>query len=162
MQISNILGGHPDPTKVSKRGEPLEAAGARALQAAEASASGAAAGKTTLREILAKYDVTHISPGEFSEMVQKLYKAGTISEGEYQELSGIRSDLESAGIRPDEQINLREFYASKLQQLQREATAPGDGTTQQQLAPVARRRDWIEKFALMQANPAATGVDAVA
>jgi hypothetical protein len=162
MQIGNIFGGQPDPGKISKRTEAVEAMAGRA-KAAAAAVAGPGGGKPALGEILAKYDVTHISPSDFSDMIQKLYKAGSISESDYQELAGIRVDLEAAGVKSDEQINLREFYAGKIQQLQREAAGgQDDGTSQQQLATATRRRDWVEKFALVQANPASAGIDAVA
>ncbi len=66
------------------------------------------------REILSDYDVTEMTPNEFSEMVSKMYDEGIISEEQYQQLSQIRVELEKAGVDSSESINLLEFYLNKL------------------------------------------------
>jgi len=58
---------------------------------------------SALREILSQYDVRDISPRTFSEMLQRLHRAGVLADSEYQDLSLIRMDLEREGVSPDEQ-----------------------------------------------------------
>jgi len=160
MQIANITAGYPDPTTVGKRGEAIEALAGRALKAAEGRTPSTAGGSSAAAAILARYDVTRISPTEFSEMVQKLRQAGAISDSEFQELAAIRLDLESAGVKPDESVNLMDFYARKVKELQGKIENANDPAARQQLGPVLRRLDWVQKFATIQSNPGALGLDA--
>ena len=162
MLINNVTTGHSDPATVARRGEAAEAAGRRALQSTDASAPALSGSRVALGQILAKYDVKNITPTEFSEMVQKLRQAGAISDGEIQELAAIRSDLEAAGVEPDERIDLTDFYQRKLKQAQNKLDDPSEASRQQRLSPLLRRYDWVQKFAVMHANPQAVGIDTVA
>jgi hypothetical protein len=161
VQIANVSAGYCDPAMVGKRAELLEAVGGRPSAVAEAG-PGAVGGSAAMTQILTKYDVTHITPGELSEMLQKLHQAGALKDDEFQELSGIRLDLESAGIKPDERVDLVEFYTRKLKQLQRKLEDGSDPAAVGQLSSVLRRLDWVQKFAVVQSNPGAAGVDVVA
>ena len=125
--------------------------------------SSAVMSSTVAGEILARYDVTDITPREFSEMVQKLYETGTISETELQQLAVIRQDMDLEDLDPDESIDLMEFYVKKIEKAQRQfEDLDGPPQPHQQLTPLLRRLDWIEKFALVQSAPDAIGLDAVA
>jgi hypothetical protein len=162
MQISNVLAGWADPATVAKRNDPLEAAGSRAAKAADAGAASTPGNRAALGQILGKYDVKRITPNEFAEMIQKLNKAGAISEGEFQELAAVRLDLESANLKPDEPLNLMEFYAQKIKDAQRQSENADTPAGRTQLKPLLRRLEWIEKFSTIQSNPGAAGVDAIA
>lgn len=163
MQISHVSAGYPDAAALAKWGETIEAAGGRAAKAVEPHAGLATGAATAMAEILSRYDVMDISPAEFSEMLQRLFEAGTLSENELQELAAIRLDLDMEGVEADESVDLREFYARRIKKLQRrleDSDAPA--ADHQQLAPMLRRLDWIEKFALIQSAPEAIGLDALA
>ena len=162
MQISNVLAGWADPAAVAKRNDPFEAASARAAKAAEAGAATTPNNRAALSQILGKYDVRRITPTEFAEMIQKLQQAGAITEGEFQELAAIRLDLESAQLKPNEPVDLMEFYAQKIKDAQRQGDNADPPSARPQLKPLLRRLEWIEKFSVIQANPGAAGVDAVA
>ena len=162
MQISNVLAGWADPAAVAKRNDPLEAASARGAKAADAGAAAAPGNRAALGQILGKYDVQRITPTEFAEMIQKLQKAGAITEGEFQELAAIRLDLESAKLKVDEPVNLMEFYAQKIKDAQRQSENADTPSARTQLKPLLRRLEWIEKFSVIQSNPGAAGVDAIA
>ena len=163
MQISNVLSGYPDPTALGKRGETAQTAGARGSQTVELRGSTAAESSAALAEILSHYDVADISPAEFTEMIQKLYEAAAISDKELQQLAAIRHDLDTADIDPDESLDLLEFYAEKIEKLQRRLDeSEGPSARRQQLGPLLRRLDWIEKFSLIQSAPDAIGLDAMA
>jgi len=171
MQITSIFSGYSDPAKAGRRNETAEAAGAAVKTAADAFAvSGAAPvpGSTeAMREILGQYDVTDISPRAFSEMLQKLNRAGVLADKDFQELSLIRLDLERDGIDPDERVNLVQRYARKVQdyqeQLQEFQEKSGSLTAAQAaLTPLRRRLEWLQKLAAVHANPGSVGLDALA
>jgi hypothetical protein len=161
MQINNITSGYADPATIGKRSEPIENIGRGLLKAADPRAVAGAISKSAAGAIISRYDVTSITPNEFTEMIQKLRQAGAVSDGEFQELSSIRTDLESAGVRPDETVNLVEFYGRKVSDLKQKIELDNRGGDRQLLDLTLKRQDWAQKFALMQANPGA-GVDAVA
>ena len=105
-----------------------------------------------------EYDITNITPESYLQMIQKLYKAGALSEKDYQELSAVRGDLEKAGIDPGESVNLLEFCSDKLKQDQKSRETPRTrpaNSTRSGRAPA----DWMQKFAMIQANPEAVGLD---
>ena len=108
-----------------------------------------------LRQIAARYDVTDISPGEFSSMLQDLRQAGLISDSQYHELSLIRMDLDAAGVEADDSLDLLDFYAEKLE----EAVDAGAGSL---VETTNRRRDWLQKLALLQSTPDAPALDTLA
>lgn len=162
MQIHSIFAGHSDPAPLGRGTETGQPLGGRPPDAAEspAAAPGAA---TAVAEILSRYDVVDISPAEFSAMIQKLYDAGAISERELQQLAAVRLDLDGDGVESDESIDLLEFYADKIQKIQRRLSDSDDQPIgSQQLGPLLERLDWIEKFALIQSAPDAIGLDALA
>ena len=159
--LSSALG------QLGKLGQPQEAAQAQLLQA-PAAAAGPVGATSVLQEILAEYDVTSISPREFSEMIRELHEAGALADEEFQDLSLIRVDLDLQRIDPDETLNLVDFYLTKL----RELHCSVDGSDSAggslaagplpQVASVERRLQWLEKFAAIQAGPDGAGMNALA
>ena len=163
MQISNVISGLADPTTWGKKSETAVNAGANAAKSIEPQNQASPAVQKASVEILCNYDVTHITPEAFSQMIQKLHKAGAISEKDFQELSAVRGDLEKAGVEPNESINMLEFYSDKLGKAQKNLGANLDEAARQQsLGPDLRRLDWMQKFAMIQANPDAVGLDVAA
>jgi hypothetical protein len=146
--------GQTDETGRNQPGETPAAAGAETTAA--------------IREIAARYDLTRISPQEFSEMLGKLHEAGALTDQQFQELSQIRVDLDQEHVDPDKTLNLLEFYLAKLRKLQGplegltssgEAGSPGASP---EVAAAERRLQWLEKFAAIQAAPERFGLDAQA
>ncbi len=163
MQINGVPAGYPDPTALEARGQTSEPFGGGGSRAVEVQLGSAVGPRAALAEILSKFDVTDISPTEFSEMIQKLYEAGAIAETELQQLTAIRHDLDTDGVEADESIDLLEYFVEKIEKLQRRlGDLEGPPAEHQQLGPLLRRLDWIEKFALIQSAPDAAGLDAVA
>lgn len=110
-----------------------------------------------LRTLAAHYDVTRITPREFSELVQRLRKADVLTETDLQELAGIRVDLEQAGLSADEEVDLVDFYRRRLEQLEAETKA--DPTANRaQLDRYRRRLDWVTRLALMHREPEASAL----
>ena len=159
MQISSVMSGLSDPTTWGQKGETAVKAGANAVKSIEPSVQGTPAAKKASVDILRQYDITNITPDSYLQMIQKLYKAGALSEKDYQELSAVRGDLEKAGIDPGESVNLLEFCSDKLNQDQKSLGDSTDKASQQRLGPDVRRVDWMQKFAMIQANPDAVGLD---
>jgi hypothetical protein len=113
-----------------------------------------------LRKIAAQYDVTSISPAEFSELIDRLQTAGAITEGEFHDLVGIRLELDKQGVPPDETLDLVELLRTRLKRLTHEGAAnpAGNGDA----ADVARRQlEWAQKLALIRQG-GASGFDVFA
>jgi len=162
MQIRNIFTGYRDLAAFARGGEMVETAAGQSPEDAERAAP-CQRPVTALAEVLSRYDVTDITPTEFSEMVQRLYDAGAISEEELQRLAAIRHDLDIEDVEEDESIDLLDFYARKIERTRREMSDSDDSPAAGgQLGPLLSRLDWIEKFALIQSAPDAVGLDAVA
>jgi hypothetical protein len=155
MKISNVLPGHPDVSGLVKAGT---AGAAATVTSAGASAQSSAA----MRQILAQYDVTDISPSQFTDMVQKLQQNGAIAPQDAKNLSAIRLDLEQAHVDPDESINLVDFYQQKVQKAQRQFDSDPSAANQQQLAPLQQRLNWMQKLAAGHAHPEDIGLNTTA
>ena len=157
MQIQNILSGYTDPT-TNRHAEHLDAVAGRAAGETGTPEPGPSLSTSqAARHVLKKFDVTEITPKQLSEMIQRLFDAGVITQQEFDQLAAIRLDLDTAGIEPDESVDLLQFYRDKVEEAHRrseQAVATPDA--------LRNRLDWIEKFALIQAAPGAFGLDAVA
>jgi hypothetical protein len=163
MQISNVISGLADPTTWGKKGETAVQTGVSAIKSSEQQNQTNPTAQKATAEILRQYDVTHITPEAFSQMIQKLYKAGALSEKDYQELLAVRTDLQNAGVEPNETVNLLEHYSDKVSKAQKSmGTTLDDASQQQSLGPDMHRLDWMQKFAMIQANPDAVGLDMAA
>lgn len=160
MRISGILAGLSELAQQARR-EPVGPASPIAGPAQKTRPVGLAASPAALRRVLARYDVTNISPRDFSEMIQRLYEAGAIDDAQLQELAAVRLDLEQADIRPDESIDLLDFYARRIEKAQRRFD-DGDGPARTQLAPLLRRLEWIEKLAVLHDTAGELGLNALA
>jgi hypothetical protein len=163
MQISNIISSLTDLPTWGKKSEATTSAGNAAANSIESQLQSKQSISKASAEILHNYDITQITPDKFSEMIQKLYQAGALSEKDYQELAAVRTDLENEGIESDESINLLEFYSDKVSKAQKElGDTLDEAGSQQSLGPDMRRLDWLQKFAMIQANPDAAGLDLAA
>jgi len=163
MQISNVSAGYSDPATISRRGDAGDVDKKHVPHAVERSDAATAEPSALLSEVLSRYDVTDITPMDFSSMVQNLFEIGAITTDELQQLAVVGHDLDVAGIDPDESVNLVEFYRDKIEKIQREREgAEGPPLPHQRLAPLQGRLDWIEKFALIQSAPDAIGLDTLA
>ena len=150
--------------QLGKRGRPQQATTSQLPQTPKPAAAATAA-TSAFREIVADYDVTDISPGEFSEMIQKLHDAGLLTDQQFQELSLIRVELDSEGVEPDQTVDLLDFYLDRLRQLHQsleDGTGLSSPSRQPPLASMGRRLQWVEKFASMQPAVNGAGLDALA
>ncbi|ASV76893.1 hypothetical protein THTE_4292 [Thermogutta terrifontis] len=108
------------------------------------------------RRILESYDVTHITPRQFSEMLEKMRDAGLITDAEFNELAKIRTDLSEAGVEPDEAVDLLSFYQQRLRRLELWGEENPDGTLPTLRTAWEKRLQWLEKVATARQNATAS------
>lgn len=80
MKVNNILSGLTNAAALSNRNSAAPAGSQPAAAATpNISAIGSTANNAALQSIISQYDVTNISPNEFSQMLQKLAAAGAVA-----------------------------------------------------------------------------------
>ncbi len=129
---------------------------AAAVQSATPSATAA------MREVLSHYDMTDITPNDFSKLLQQLSEKGTISQQDKQELSSIRVDLENAGINSDDSVNLLNFYQQQIAKAQSAAPSSNPGAANPATNALIARLNWLQKFAAAGQQGGPSGVNTVA
>jgi hypothetical protein len=155
MQIGGITNSYPDPMRTAA-GEIFEALGGGQSNSGKQSSPTSLASVVAARDILEQYDVTDITPSEYSDMVQELFEAGVIDDGDFNQLAAVRLELDAAGVEPNESIDLVDFYRRKAEDILRRT----DGTAEPPDA-LKQRLDWVEKFSLIHENPTAAGLNAL-
>jgi hypothetical protein len=157
MNVSSLI---PSLSDLPGFGRSATAAGTSAAANVAADGSAIPGASAAMRQIVSRYDMSDISPNDFSQMVQKLYNNGAISQKDLQNLSGIRADLDKAGVPADTSINLVDFYRNQLQAVS--APANGKPANPTDVQSVVGRLSWIEKFSAVQNQPASVGVNTTA
>ncbi|GAB4127560.1 hypothetical protein [Thermopirellula anaerolimosa] len=110
-------------------------------------------------DILARYDLTDITPREFSQMLEELHQSGLLTDDQFRELNEIRKDLASADVLPQEKIDLLDFYRRLLQRAERLGTDDAQGDTASRIDDWRRRLAWLEKLASAQNEIVAAQAD---
>lgn len=163
MNVPSVLTGLTDLTSRLTR-ETTDTKAAVGKTAA-ASPSSPPTPTAAMREILSHYDMTDITPNDFSKLIQQLSDKGTISQKDVQELSSIRVDLENAGISSDDSVNLLDFYQQRIAKVQEQsAQSPDPAAAKPTIDALVGRLNWIQRLAAVQqgAQGAQSGVNAVA
>ncbi|MGE3408392.1 MAG: hypothetical protein AB7I37_16355 [Pirellulales bacterium] len=142
MHFSSIPGGQQIVGAWSK--------GADMVQASLGAAAGGTAtvqpgqtGPSTLKKIVAQYDLTRVSPREFSELLDRLKQSGALSDADFQDLAGIRLELDKADFSPDETVNLLELLSGRVAALTSEAAG---NINQESLSSAQRQLAWVRQF----------------
>jgi len=162
INIPNVLGGLSDLTSQVKRGE-ASAIKTAAGKAAAAVQSLAPTATAAMREIVSQYDMTDVTPNDFSKLIQQLSGKGAISQKDAQELSSIRVDLENADIGSNESVNLLDFYQQKIAKFQAAAAnSPDPVAAKASLDVLVGKLNWLQKFATVSPQGGAGGVNAEA
>jgi hypothetical protein len=165
MIVKNVLSGLSSAANLGRVKGQGDAAARKAL-AGSAVASAAASAKGKLRDIASQYDVTNITPQAFSDMLQKLHQSGALPDKDFQDLSGIRQDLDRDGVSPNQTVNLVDLYSKKLSALDQGAKdaegKPGSEGLQSAETTVRQRLNWLQKFATIHAAPKAATINALA
>jgi len=172
MQINSVHQGHQDPLGLSKRLERAAEGGKSMIGAVVgATTSDAANGSNqAAAQIMSAYDVTNISPQQYSQMIQKLHDAGTLNDKDFRDLSLLRVDLDAAGTSASTPVNLLQFCSSQLSQTQQKLQAASQTNTdpattsslQQSADSMKQRLDWLQKLSLLHNPSGPVGVDATA
>jgi len=167
MLIKSVLSRLSSAVSFGRGKGTLDAAARKTVNAVTTGSTAVAASGSQLRDILAQYDVTAISPQSFSEMLQRLRQTGLISDKDYQELSTIRQDLDREGVGANQRVNLVDRYAKKLQSLEQgvkdsQETPGTSATAATDAAAVRRRLDWLKKLAAIHASPESATINALA
>ncbi len=141
--------------------EPATASSAAAAEPRPAPPEGTTA---ALRRLAAQYDVTQITPRQYSRLLDGLHKTGALTEAELNQLGQVLLDLEQEGIEMDEELDLLKFYTDRLDKLQDRLDDLGaDAEAFQAIAPslssIQKRLDWISRLALLHAAPDGAGVN---
>jgi len=162
MNIQRILSGFEPGRSGSAKGE-----SSAAVDEASRSSSALTPTSSRFREILGRYDIHHISPREFSELVQKLLDAGEITQGDVQELSLLRLELDKSHADADEPLDLVRFVQDQLRdqedKINRENRRHPEQPIDRDAALRLTRRqfEWMEKFASVQAGRFQDALDQV-
>ncbi|MGA2253542.1 MAG: hypothetical protein ABSG53_02680 [Thermoguttaceae bacterium] len=163
MIVPNALSGLSDLASLAKRSDTAGTKAAVVGKAAPDAQSSPPTATAAMREILSHYDMTDITPSDFSKLIQQLSDKGTISQKDVQELSSIRVDLENADVGPDESVNLLDFYQEKIAKVQDASVhSPNPGAGQPNIDLLVGRLNWLQKFAAVRQQGGQSGVNAVA
>jgi hypothetical protein len=166
MLIKSVLSGLSRAASFGRGKAALEATGRQAIEAPPAGSAVATESGSQLRDILAQYDVTDISPQSFSDLLERLRQAGLLADKDYQELATIRLDLDCDGIAPQERVNLLEIYVKKLRTAEQDAKEAegkrGAAAARATSAALRRHVDWLQKLAAIHASPEAATINALA
>lgn len=165
MQIDQLRPGQGVPARATSDA----GSASRLIDAVTPHTPPASGATSTLRDILAHYDMREISPREFSQMIQKLHDAGELSDADLKELSLIRHEADLSGLDPDEPIDLIALLEKKLKQQQEELERlekkSGNrlpaADRQAYLAPIERQLDWLERFAMIHKSGSAEALNAL-
>ena len=158
----SALSGVLSPLAKLGQGDAAETATAVATAVSESQSSSAA--DASLRAVLARYDVTRITPSQFSQMLEEIRATGALSASELSQLAEVVQDLENESIDSDEQIDLVQFYTDKLDDLQNQVEADGSdedafSSVAASLTSVQNRLSWMTRFSLVHADPDSAAID---
>ncbi len=155
MQISGLSAGYADSGAVARRSELMASLGGKAHEQAPQSAASANGTMSLVAGVVSQYDLTDITPRDFSQMLVELRDAGAITDAEYGDLAQIRLDMDAEGLDPDESLDLLEFYRKAIDRAQQ-----GNGAGESPLLDaMQRRKEWLEKVAILQESPEAAGMN---
>ncbi len=162
MIVPNVLGGLNSLTSRFKRAEQFDVKAA-ARSVAVAVQSKLPTPTAAMRQVLSQYDMTHITPNSFSNLVQQLAARGAISPKDAQQLASIPGDLENSGVSPDEPVNLLEFHQQQIAKVQETAAqSPNASAGQTNFNQLVGRMQWVAKLAVIRQQGSSSGVNAVA
>lgn len=163
MQVPSIRTGLA--SLLPNAGPPDTAGPAAIVDGSDATTARSPAADARLREIVSQYDFEHISPREFSHLLQELQASGVMRPQELQELAQLRIQLDAQQADPDAPLNLLDYLSDQLtarQQAVAAAQANGEDVDEQAvLADVRRQSAWIQKFqAIVAQGPAGLDLSA--
>jgi len=163
MQIQHVLTGLADAALTGARKHLVRPTNGSGPEATETSGGSVLSPSRMLADIVGHYDVTDITPAEFSELIHKLSEAGVLADSDLETLAAVRVELEAEGVDADESVDLLEFYSDRLERLRRDLqTERGSLALKKQFGDVLRRLQWLQKLAVIHSDPSSLGLDATA
>ena len=157
MQITGLSAGYADSGAVARRNEVLNAMTGKGGEQNVQGGGGLNAMMDLLTGIVSQYDLTDITPRDFSDMLRELRDAGVLTDAEYGDLAQIRLDMDAENLDPDDSVDLLEFYQKVLDREGHDESEDESAA----LASIRRRLDWLEKVAILQESPEAAGMNAL-
>lgn len=158
MQITGLSAGYTDSGAVGRRNELLAAVAGSGVEQSSQSSAGTNAAMEQLKGIVSQYDLSDITPRDFSEMLRELRDAGVVTEAEYGDLAQIRLDMDAENLDPDDSLDLLDFYRKTVDRTRHDSESD---TASAALGSMERRLDWLEKVAVLQESPDAAGLNAL-
>ncbi len=134
------------------------------------SVESSAAQSSTYREILANYDVTHITPQQFSQLIHELHSAGAINDSELHELASIRFELDRSEYSSNEPVDLVDLFSTRVDDLLQSSEDAGTGREESDQSPESRQEsiglakrqlEWLQKFATLHSDTSREGLNAL-
>jgi len=164
MQINNVLSSQADVTSAGKR---AASAGTAAANSVASAATASTSSTSAMAEVMRNYDLTEMTPTQFSEMIQKLRDNGSLTDAEYSQLAQLRAAMESDGIASDQAINVLNYCSQKCQALQKQADALEKGSTtrasaEKSLATMQDCHSWVQKLQVVHQSPDSIGLNTTA
>lgn len=107
------------------------------------------------QEILKDYDLSDITPQQFSKMLQRLRDANLIDDKDFASLSLVRSDLAEAGIESNESVDLLAFYRRfihRLQMTESQDASTASASASARLEQAQKNLQWLEKVTTLQSE----------
>lgn len=156
MQISGLSGSYADSGTVARRSELLAAVTGKSTEKASSLANSTEGTTDQLLAVVSQYDITDISPRDFSEMLRELRDSGAITESEYGDLAQIRLDMDAEGLDPDDSLNLLDFYETAVNRARQDEDSE---ETPVNFEAMERRLDWLQKVAILEETPDAAGIN---
>ena len=158
MQVTGLSAAYSDSGAVGRRNELMAAVAGKSDGQKSQAAGGINAVMEQLKGVVSQYDLSDITPRDFSEMLRELRDVGALTEAEYGELAQIRLDMDVENLDPDDSLDLLDFYRKTVDR------ARSDGemdATSEMFAAMERRLDWLEKVTVLQESPDAAGLNAL-
>lgn len=118
-------------------------------------ALGSSSQSASWQEILKDYDLSDITPQQFSKMLQRLRDANLIDDKDFASLSLVRSDLAEAGIESNESVDLLAFYRRfihRLQLAETQGASAESASASARLEQAQKNLQWLEKLTFLQSE----------
>jgi hypothetical protein len=161
MNVASIPGGLRNLTSQLTHGERFDVKAA-ARSVAAGMQSKLSTPTAAMRQVLSQYDMTNITPNDFSNLVQQLSAKGAISPQDAQQLAAIPGQLQQAGVGPNESVNLLEFYQEQISKVGEAAAQSPNSASQMNVSQLVGQMQWVARFAAVRHAGSSAGLNAVA
>lgn len=138
MQIPSLFSAVPTMVNSGLRMLGVEVSGGIAKPDGDADA---AAPSVSAASLLDDVDLSAITPDDFSALIDRLRESGELPNEGYEELLGVRLELDRARVPHDQPIDVLGLIQAKLDGLQRLGQQSANPAADQ----TKRQMEWLEK-----------------